>query len=221
MSPRVQLPPPPPPVEIRSWPDREALLADRAGVLGALVKAHVSPGRLGLLWLWGALCALGWLLVGSALVTFEEAYDVISAGVGVILLVMGVCCMVPAVVLIVVGLRRDQRIRRLLYAWGGLDRDPARDAALRMPGAALAWLLTSFALCATGLYACFAVPANTPAGELHYGEVVLVMGAGMTGWIVGLIGLGKAFAHRRWVLRVLAGAPAPEPMISIGGGAHR
>ncbi|MFD8109353.1 hypothetical protein [Streptomyces microflavus] len=32
---RPSLPPPPPPVEIRSWPDREAMLADRAFVLGA------------------------------------------------------------------------------------------------------------------------------------------------------------------------------------------
>ncbi|MDK0521589.1 hypothetical protein [Streptomyces sp. ML-6] len=221
MSTRAQLPPPPPPVEIRSWPDRESLLADRAVVLGALVKAHVSPGRLGMLWLWGALCALGWALVGSGLITFKETYDVISAGVAVILFVLGVCCVVPAVILVVVGLSRDRRIRELLYAWGGLDRDPERDAALRMPGVAVAWLLTSFALCAVGLYACFAVPANTPAGEASYGEVVLFMGVGMTCWLAGLIGLVKAFAHRRWVLRVLAGAPAPERVLSAGGGAHR
>ncbi|MER5498804.1 hypothetical protein ABT096_16645 [Streptomyces sp. NPDC002561] len=221
MSPRAQLPPPPPPVEIRSWPDRESLLADRAVVLGALVKAHVSPGRLGMLWLWGALCTLGWALVGSGLITFKETYDVISAGVGVILLAMGICCVVPAVILVVVGLRRDRRIRELLYAWGGLDRDPGRDAALRMPGAALAWLLTSFALCAVGLYLCFVIPANPPAGRVGYGEIVLVMGVGMTCWLVGLIGLVKAFAHRRWVLRVLAGAPAPERVFSAGGGAHR
>ncbi|WP_406501198.1 hypothetical protein OHA04_16180 [Streptomyces sp. NBC_01590] len=221
MSRRAQLPPPPPPVEIRAWPDREALLADRAAVLGELVKAHVSPGRLAMLWLWGALCPFGWLLVGTALVTFEESYDAISAGIGVIIAAMGACCAVPAVILVVVGLRRDRRIRRLLDAWGGLDRDPARDAALRMPGVGTAWLLMSFVLCAAGLYACFAVPASGVLNGGAYGLAVLVMGLGLTGWIIGLIGLVKAFAHRRWVLRVLAGVPAPEPLISVGGGAHR
>ncbi|MFE6663103.1 hypothetical protein ACFVFH_06000 [Streptomyces sp. NPDC057697] len=221
MSPRAPLPPPPPPVGIRSWPDREALLADRAAVLDALVRDHVAPGRLALLWLWGALCALGWLLVGTALITFEESYDVISAAVGVVIVAMGVGCVVPAVIVVVIGLRRDGRIRRLLDAWGGLDRDPARDAALRMPGVSLAWLLMSFALCAVGLYACVAVPAGGGLNGEPYGLAVLVMGLGVTAWIVGLIGLVKAFAHRRWVLRVLAGAPAPEPLFSVGGGAHR
>ncbi|MER5848624.1 hypothetical protein ABT126_16585 [Streptomyces sp. NPDC002012] len=218
---RVQLPPPPPPVEIRAWPDREALLADRAVVLGELVKMHVSPGRLAVLWLWGALCAVGWSLVGSAIVTFEQSYDIFSTVIGVILVGMGACCMVPAIILVVVGLRRDRHIRRLLAAWGGLDRDPVRDARLRMPGVSLVWLLMSFALCALGLYACIAVPATVEAGRGAYGLVALVMGLGMTGWIVGLIGTTKAFAHRRWVLRVLIGAPAPEPLFSVGGGAHR
>ncbi|MER5613577.1 hypothetical protein [Streptomyces sp. NPDC002215] len=221
MSRRAQLPPPPPPVEIRSWPDREALLADRAAVLGALVKAHVSPGRLAMLWLWGAICALGWLLVGTALVTFEESYDVISAGIGVIIAAMGVCCMVPAAVLVVIGLRRDRRIRRLLDAWGGLDRDPAGDAALRMPGAGTAWMLMSAVLCGVGAVTCFVVPATATPGRSTYSMVALVMGLGLIGWLVGLIGLVKAFAHRRWVRRVLAGAPAPQPLISVGGGAHR
>ncbi|MFF2329888.1 MULTISPECIES: hypothetical protein [unclassified Streptomyces] len=218
---RVQLPPPPPPVEIRTWPDREALLADRAVVLGELVRMHVSPGRLAALWLWGALCAVGWSLVGAAIVTFEETYDIFSALIGVILAGMGACCTIPAIVFVVIGLRRDREIRRLLAAWGELDRDPARDARLRMPGAGLTWLLMSFALCALGLYACVAVPATAEAGRDTYGAVALVMGLGMTGWLVGLIGITKAFAHRRWVLRVLVGAPAPEPLFSVGGGAHR
>ncbi|MFD4945905.1 hypothetical protein ACFVYE_28365 [Streptomyces sp. NPDC058239] len=218
---RAQLPPPPPPVEIRTWPDREALLADRAVLLGELVKMHVSPGRLVALWLWGALCAVGWSLVGAALITLEETYDPFSALLGVILAGMGVCCMVPAIVLVVIGLRRDLDVRRLLAAWGELDRDPVRDARLRMPGVSLVWLLMSFALCALGLYACIAVPATDEAARDSFGLVSLVVGLGMTGWIVGLIGITKAFAHRRWVLRVLIGAPAPEPLFSVGGGAHR
>ncbi|MFG3531596.1 hypothetical protein ACGF8B_33395 [Streptomyces sp. NPDC047917] len=221
MSRRAQLPPPPPPVEIRSWPDREAMLTDRAAVLGELVRAHVAPGRLAMLWLWGSICALGWLLVGTAIMTFEESYDIISAGIGVIIAAMGVGCMVPAVVLVVVGLRRDRRIRRLLDAWGALDRDPARDAALRMPGAGTAWLVMSFVLCAVGLVTCFAVPAAATAERDSYSLVALTMGLGLVAWLVGLIGVVKAFAHRRWVRRVLIGAPAPEPLISVGGGAHR
>ncbi|MFB6816074.1 hypothetical protein ACFCV8_16200 [Streptomyces sp. NPDC056347] len=221
MSPRAQLPPPPPPVEIRAWPDREALLTDRAAVLGGLVRAHVGPGRLAVLWAWGVLGAFGWLLVGSALVTFEESYDVLSAGAGIVMLALGVCCLVPAVVLVVIGLRRDRRVRRLLDAWGGLDRDPARDAALRMPGASAAWLVLSFVLCAVGLGTCFAVPANAAPDGYGWSLVVLAMGLGLIAWLVGLIGLVKAFAHRRWVLRVLAGASAPAPLFSVGGGSHR
>ncbi|MFD4758893.1 hypothetical protein ACFWOJ_08325 [Streptomyces sp. NPDC058439] len=218
---RAQLPPPPPSVEIRSWPDREALLADRAVVLGELVKVHVSPGRLGMLWLWGALCALGWSLVGAALITFEEVYDIFSAFLAVILVGMGACCAVPAVVLVVIGLRYDIEVRRLLYAWGQLDRDPVRDARLRMPGVSLVWLLMSFTLCALGLYACIAVPATSEAAQDSFALVALVTGLGMAGWLIGLIGIIKAFAHRRWVLRVLIGAPRPEPLFSAGGGAHR
>ncbi|MFG2624235.1 hypothetical protein [Streptomyces sp. NPDC048473] len=218
---RAQLPPPPPPVEIRTWPDREALLTDRAVVLGALVKMHVSPGRLGLLWLWGALCALGWSLVGAAIITLEETYDIFSALLGVILAGLGACCMVPAIAFVVIGLRRDRDIRRLLAVWGELDRDPVRDARLRRPGVSLVWLLMSFALCALGLYACIAVPATAEAARDSFGRVALVVGLGMTGWIVGLIGISTAFAHRRWVLRVLIGASAPEPLFSVGGGAHR
>ncbi|MER5359451.1 hypothetical protein [Streptomyces sp. NPDC002785] len=221
MSRRAQLPPPPPPVEIRSWPDREALLTDRAEVLGELVKMHISPGRLAMLWLWGALCAVGWSLVGAALITLEETYDVFSALLGVILGGMGACCTVPAIILVIIGLIRDRDIRRLLAAWGELDRDPVRDARLRMPGVSLVWLLMSFALCALGLYACIAFPATSEAARDSFGLVALVMGLGMTGWLVGLIGITKAFAHRRWVLRTLIGAPAPGPLFSVGGGAHR
>ncbi|MCX4770430.1 MULTISPECIES: hypothetical protein [unclassified Streptomyces] len=221
MSRRSALPPPPPPVEIRAWPDRGALLADRALILGELVKMHLGPGRLGLLWLWGALGALGWSLVGAALVTLEESYDVFSAFFGVVFLVLGVGCLVPAVILVVVGLRRDRVIRRLLAQWGELDRDPVGDRALRLPGTSLVWLLGSFLLCALGLYACVAVPAGAVRGEDTYGLMALVMGLGFIGWLIGLTGVTKALLHRRWVLRVLIGAPAPASLISSGGGAHR
>ncbi|MFF8913404.1 hypothetical protein ACF08M_08790 [Streptomyces sp. NPDC015032] len=217
----AQLPPPPPPVEVRTWPDREALLTDRAVVLGELARRHVSPGRLVVLWLWGALFAIGWSLVAAALITLGETYDIFSALIGVILAGMGACCAVPAIVFVVAGVLRDREIRRLLATWGELDRDPVRDARLRMPGISLVWLLMSFALCALGLYVCVAVPATDEATRGSFGLVALVVGLGMTGWIVGLVGITKALAHRRWVLRVLIGARAPEPLFSVGGGAHR
>ncbi|MER7725430.1 hypothetical protein [Streptomyces sp. NPDC096323] len=221
MANRPALPPPPPPVEIRTWPDRGALLADRAFILGALVRMHMGPGRFGLLWMWGALGALGWALTGTALITFEESYDVISAFLGVIMLALGACCLVPAVILVVIGLRRDRQVRRLLTQWGELARDPVNDAAYRLPGVSLFWLLGSFPLCACGLYACFIVPAGAVAGDDTYGLMALAMGLGFIGWLIGLIGATKAYWHRRWVLRTLLGAPAPEPLISMRGGAHR
>ncbi|MFD8690673.1 hypothetical protein [Streptomyces sp. NPDC059651] len=221
MSARPALPPPPPPVEIRTWPDRGAMLADRAFILGALVRMHIGPGRLGLLWAWGALGASGWALIGTAFITFEESYDVISALIGGVMLVLGAGALVPAVILVVIGLRRDRSIRRLLTQWGALDRDPAGDSALRLPGLSLAWLLGSFALCALGLYACFAVPAGAVRGNDTYGLMALIMGLGFIGWLVGLIGVTKAFRHRSWILGTLAGTAAPEPLISSGGGTRR
>ncbi|MFE7624025.1 hypothetical protein [Streptomyces sp. NPDC057509] len=221
MPPRSALPPPPPPVEIRAWPDREALLADRAHLLGVLVRMHIGPGRLGLLWLWGLLGALGWSLTGTALIAFEDSYDFFSAVFGVVLFAMGAACLVPAVILIAAGVRRDTAVRRLLERWGELDRDPARDAVLRLPGTSLGWLLPSFVLCALGLYACVVVPAGAVRGQDTYGLMALIMGLGFLTWIVGLIGIVKAFWHRRWILRTLAGGTAPGPLISPGGGAHR
>ncbi|MFE7574785.1 hypothetical protein ACFU5Z_08610 [Streptomyces sp. NPDC057521] len=221
MSPRFVLPPPPPPVEIRSWPDRDALLADRSFLLGVLVKAHIGPGRLGLLWLWGVVGAIGWSFIGTAIITFEESYDFISAILGVVLLAMGAAALIPAVILLVSGLRRDVALRRLLTQWGELDRDPARDAGLRLPGTSLGWLLPSFLLGALGLYLCVVVPAGAVRGEDTYGLMALIMGLGLLAWFVGLVGVFKAFWHRRWIVRTLAGATAPPPLVSRSGGVHR
>ncbi|MFF7336015.1 hypothetical protein ACFZAT_01635 [Streptomyces sp. NPDC008163] len=217
MSPRFVLPPPPPPVEIRSWPDRDALLADRSFLLGVLVKAHIGPGRLGLLWLWGAVGAIGWSFIGTAVIGFAESYDPISAIFALVMLAIGVGALIPAVILLVSGLRRDVALRRLLTQWGDLDRDPARDAGLRLPGTGLGWLLPSFALGALGLYLCVVVPAGAVRGEDTYGLMALIMGLGLLAWLVGLVGVFKAFWHRRWIVRTLAGVAAPQPL----GGVHR
>ncbi|WP_328721319.1 hypothetical protein OHT52_18580 [Streptomyces sp. NBC_00247] len=202
---RAPLPPPPPPAEIRSWPDRSSLLADRAEVLGELVRLHVGGGRLALLLTWGGLAALGWALVGTAVIFFEEALDPISDLIAVVLLFAGLAVFVPAAVFLGLDIARTRRVRALLADWGGLDSDPDRDGSLRRPGLGLAWLLLSYALCAAGLFACFAVPAAATPGEDPYGLVVLGMGIGLCAWITGLTGAVTAVAHRRWVVRVLGG----------------
>ncbi|MFI7237989.1 hypothetical protein [Streptomyces cyaneofuscatus] len=208
MSSRPSLPPPPPPVEIRTWPDRETMLADRALILRALVRMHLGPGRLGVLAMWAGLAALGWLLVGSGLVMFEQVADVFSGIAGLLSLLLGVGALIPAVVLASLYLARDREIRALLLEWGALDRDPERDGELRLPGMSLVWLLLSFVLAAGGLALCVIGPASARPGDDTYGTVALIMGLGMVAWLTGLIGAVKALAHRRWVLRVLA-APAP------------
>lgn len=62
-----------------------------------------------------------------------------------------------------------------------------------------------------GLFGCVAVPATARAGQETYGLVAWLMGLSFLAWLTGLTGLVKAFAHRRWVLRVLAGTPADPP----------
>ncbi|MFF7036557.1 MULTISPECIES: hypothetical protein [Streptomyces] len=205
---RAPLPPPPPPVEIRTWPDREAMLADRAVVLGELVKMHVGPGRLGLLWMWAALAAIGWSLVGTGIVMFEQAIDLVdfvSVIGGIVSLVIGAAVLIPAVAFLCLGVSRDRKVRTLLTAWGALARDPERDRRLRMPEMSLIWLLLSFGLGAVGLALCVIGPASARPGRDTYGLVALVVGVGMVAWLTALIGAVTALAHRRWVVGVLMG----------------
>ncbi|WP_145499684.1 hypothetical protein [Streptomyces sp. CFMR 7] len=210
MSSRPSLPPPPPPVEIRSWPDREAMLADRALILGALVRMHIGPGRLGVLVMWAGLAAFGWLLVGSGLVMVEQAAADFFGGIaGFLFLLLGAGALIPAVILVGLHLARDREIRALLVEWGALDRDPERDRELRLPGVSLVWLLLSFVLAAGGLALCVIGPASARPGDDTHGMVALVMGLGMIAWLTGLIGAVKAWTHRRWVLRVLTAPAAP------------
>lgn len=202
------LPPPPPPVEIRSWPDRGTMLADRSVVLAELVKMHVGPGRLGLLWMWAGIAAIGWSLVGSAIVMFEQAIDLVdfvSVIGGIISLVVGAAVLIPAVVFSCLGVARDRKVRTLLTAWGALDRDPERDRLLRMPGTSLVWLLLSFVLGVAGLALCVIGPASARPGRETYGLVALMMGLGMVAWLTALTGAVTALAHRRWVVGVLRG----------------
>ncbi len=182
------------------------MLADRAVVLGELVKMHVGPGRLGLLWMWAALAATGWSVVGSGLVFIEQGSDIFSGIAGVFSLVVGAAALIPAVVFACLGISRDREVRSLLDAWGALDRDPERDRRLRMPGMSLTWLLLSFVLGAVGLALCVIGPASARPGRETYGLVALVMGVGMVAWLTALVGGVTALAHRRWVVRVLRGS---------------
>ncbi len=181
------------------------MLADRAVVLGELVRMHVGPGRLGLLWMWAALAATGWSVVGSGLVFIEQGADIFSGIAGVFSLVVGAAALIPAVVFACLGISRDREVRSLLDAWGALDRDPERDRRLRMPGMSLTWLLLSFVLGAVGLALCVIGPASARPGRETYGLVALVMGVGMVAWLTALVGGVTALAHRRWVVRVLMG----------------
>ncbi|MEU9101865.1 hypothetical protein [Streptomyces sp. NPDC048361] len=199
------LPPSPPPVEIRAWRDRNALLADRAQALETLVKGYLGAGRLGLLWLWAALFALGWSLVGVALTSLT---DILSAIVGGLLLLLGVGVMIPAGLAVGFGLRKDRRIRELLWQWAELDRDPVLDRNLRRPVLSLAWLIPSVLLCGAGLAACLLVPATAVPGHDTYALIVYGMGLGLISWLTGLVGVAKAAAYRRWAQRSLAGAGA-------------
>jgi hypothetical protein len=206
MSRRNPLPPPVPPEEIRTWPDRDTLLRDRAVILGELVTMYIGPGRLGKLWMWAGTVAFGWSWVGAALVVLDEAVDAVSVLIAVLCIAVGACLMIPAGVFVALGATRDEQVRRLLEDWGGLDRDPVGDPALRRPGPSLAWALLSYVLCAGGLFVCVVVPATARAGHETYGLVAWLMGLGIIAWVTGLLGLRRAYAHRRWVLRTQAPA---------------
>ncbi|MCH0538651.1 hypothetical protein I3F58_03560 [Streptomyces sp. MUM 203J] len=194
--PRSPLPPPPPPAHLRAWPDREALLADRGRAMEVLRGRWLGLGRLAVLWLSGALGALGWVLFTVPLQGLGRYGDRMVLIAAPVLVPLGLGALVAAALLAVRGVRRDREARRLMDAWRGLERDPGTDGRLRAPGLSLAWLLLSFVPCVLGLWASFgaAGAARTVA------DVVLGMGAGVVLWVTGMLGVAKAFSYRRWVL---------------------
>lgn len=200
------LPPPPPPVHLRTWPDRQTLLTDRGMALDDLRRRHLGVHRLLLLW----LCGFGGV-VGCALLTlplqFIDDKDPSFFLLGPVLMVLGVAALAPSVIGVVLGIRHDRRLRELTDAWLALDSHPATDARLRSPGLSLFWLLSSLAVCALGLWASFAAAAYAEPGRDTYADVALGMGAGLVLWLTGLIGAAKAARHYRWALRRLGPAP--------------
>jgi hypothetical protein len=217
MSARPALPPPPPPPHIRSWPDRAALLADRAGILGYLAKRSLGAGALVIFWLLVAGAQLGWGMIGSALVSLSGGSGMFVDAVVAFLGTVGVGFLLAAAAVLVLLVRRDQRVRELMAQWGALDSDPVADRRFRLPGLSLWWLLTSFLAGAFGLWIAFAVPAGARAGEDTYAGVAYAMGAGTILWIAALIGASRAVRHFRWALRLGAVPRAPVgPPLSSG-----
>ncbi|MFD5426899.1 hypothetical protein [Streptomyces sp. NPDC127084] len=212
-----RLPPPPPPEALRSWPDREALLADRAAVLGDLTTRLIGIPRLLVFLLQLAMLQLGWGIAGSGLASLgpDGPYDPLSMILIVVAFGIATGVLVPAGLLVGSGIGRDRRIRALLDQWAALDRDPAGDARFRAPGPSLCWLLSCFVFGAFGLWLSFAIPASAQPGATTYGEVAYFMGVGVICWVMGLIGAAKAVTHYRWALRLTAvDGPASRTPVS-------
>ncbi|MFD7612707.1 hypothetical protein [Streptomyces sp. NPDC059828] len=218
---RRPLPPPPPPEALRTWPDREALLADRAAVLGDLTARLIGMPSLLLFLLQVALLQLGWGIAGSGLASLGpglDAPDPLSMLFIAVIFGIATAVLVPAGLIVGSGVRRSRRIRELLDQWAALDREPGTDARFRAPGPSLCWLLACLLLGAFGLWLCFAVPASARPGTTTYGEVAYFMGVGVICWVMGLIGIIKAVTHYRWALRLTAPTrPAHTPAGSARG----
>ncbi|WP_189600878.1 hypothetical protein [Streptomyces lateritius] len=205
MSRRTPLPPPPPPAEIQSWPDREALLADRARAMGELNRRLLGGGRLAVFLVWVATLLLGWGFAGGGLVALEDAIDPISMMFVFVLVAIGLCVLVPAVYFLGRGVWLDREARDRLLRWAALDCDPVADARLREPVLSAAWLVLSFALCALGLWVSLAAPAELVGPGLGgYGTVAFLMGTALGLWIPGLTGFVKAIGHYRFAVRLIA-----------------
>lgn len=216
MSPRTPLPPPPPPAELQSWPDREARLADRALALDELGRRLLGGGRLVLFLLWFLLLQLGWSLIGVLLIAIGAPLsDPMTTMFGILTAVPGLGILVTAVWLTVRGLRRDRTVRERLVGWAVLDRHGPTDARLRAPVLSACWLLLSFAMCATGLWMGFAVPAGVSRDD-GYGLVAYGMGAALILWVTGLTGLAKAVGHYRFAVRLTAHRPRDGRSASSG-----
>ncbi|MFE0043139.1 hypothetical protein [Streptomyces albireticuli] len=206
------LPPPPPPAHIRTWPDRPALLADRARALGHLVHAQLAPGRLLLLWLLSALTALGWVF---AVLGLEAAADggVVRYLHAAAFLALAGCAAVPSVLGLASGLRKDRRARERLRRWAALDRDPYGDRAYRAAGLTRLWLLMSLlpsaaAVIVAGAYV--AEVSSRPLGEIDGSTYAYAVGLTASLAFPGAQGLAKALAHRGWY-RGLSLTPEARP----------
>ncbi|MCH0563969.1 hypothetical protein [Streptomyces sp. MUM 2J] len=207
--PRSPLPPPPPPPHFRTWQNRAALLADRYRALEELRRHRLGVHRILLLWLLALTAIIGWALLMVPLEQFEE-HDPLGFVLAPLFALLGLAALAPPVVAVVLAVRRDREVRRLLDAWLALDSHPGTDARLRSPGLSLGWLLSSLGVCAAGLWAAFGTAAGAEPGRTAYADVALGMGAGTILWLTGLLGAANAVRHYRWALRALGATPVPE-----------
>ncbi|QES28938.1 hypothetical protein DEJ47_23080 [Streptomyces venezuelae] len=187
---------------LRTWPDRQTLLTDRAMALQELQRRHLGVSRLLLLWLCGLGGVTGWALLIQP-IRYIDDKDPSAFLLGPVLMVLGLALLAPAVIGVVLGIRRDRRIRQLTHAWLALDSHPPSETRLRSPGLSLLWLLSSLAVCTLGLWTSFSSAAYAEPGEETYADVILGMGAGLLVWLTGLFGAAKAVGHYRWALRNL------------------
>ncbi|AXG79761.1 hypothetical protein [Streptomyces paludis] len=202
MSRRPPLPPPPPPVELRSWPGHAAMLADRAAVLSDLGRRSLGGAALAVFWLLVAGAQLGWGVVGLALTSDFAGLAPFGVLLRAALGAIGVGVMAAPVIILGLSARRQRRTRSLMDQWAALASDPAGAPRLRMAGASLSWLLTSFASGTAGLWLALVVPATARAGEDTYGAVAYAMGAGTLLWLAALTGAARAVRHYRWAIRL-------------------
>ncbi|MFH8804461.1 hypothetical protein ACH4F6_33630 [Streptomyces sp. NPDC017936] len=208
--PGATLPPPPPPPHIRTWPDRSALLADRARALEELRRRSLGVHRVLLLWLLALAAIIGWSLLVLPVQQFEER-DPTGFLLGPVFALLGLAALTPSVVAVALAVRREHQMGQLLDDWLALDSDPLHDARLRSPGLSLFWLLSSLGVAAIGLWASFATAAGAHAAGSTYADIALGMGTGTILWLTGLIGVVKAVRHYRWALRVPGrGSPAAD-----------
>ncbi|MDI3405502.1 hypothetical protein [Streptomyces cavernicola] len=223
---RLPLPPPPPPPHLRTWPDRDALLSDRADALKILHRRSLGLFQLGRLWLLALLALCGWSGVAGAVQmgTSADGFP-IDVFIAVLVAAVGLAVIAPAVLVAVLWLRRQQRIGQLRDAWLLLDSDEAADNRLRSPALSLTWMLLSFAMCGLGILSSYSAAA-TAAGSAAMFQLFLGMGGGMIIWVTGLLGIHRAFRHRQWVLSRLGdgsgrGSGDGDGGGGGGGGAHQ
>ncbi|MEV5507756.1 hypothetical protein [Streptomyces orinoci] len=169
------LPPPPPPPGLRSWPDRSALLADRARALRTLTHSALSPRRLAL----SAMLTSGYVL---AWVSFAYATGWPHLAFGAALLA---ACAVPTWF----TLRRERYLRHLATAWATLDPDPASVPQWRAPARALTWLAYALALIVLAL-ALLTTPLTGTASPVPLGIAAILLAAGAHG-------LAQVLGYRR------------------------
>ncbi|MEU1815440.1 hypothetical protein ABZ543_09605 [Streptomyces roseifaciens] len=195
----MKLPPPPPPWHLSTWPDREAVLADRSAALDVLIAKMLSPGRLLLAWLLTGVFMLGWTFAVLGLRSLAEGGVEYLCAAAYLILAGGAA--IPALLGIRSGLRTGKEAGRRLRLWAALDRDAVADAGFRAAGRVWFWLLMSLLPCAGAL-----AVGGTAVAEMLTTATAPKDGSGLAyAWgltapmaAAGAHGVATALSHRRW-----------------------